>query len=245
MKTTSLRQYLVFQLATAIQNTSEISGDADIEFLHKFRVAIRRSRSLLKLFHPDAYAFNAVLKEIVQTTNELRELDVFLASLDQITYPTLFNEIEKYRQKRFKAIWSEPFIQTTVKKLYQLHDEIQMLDLPYRKKELIASTEKYYSESLETFHDLRKDTSNEALHELRIKFKISRYALEFLNSCNLRDKHKKIKECKQIQDHLGEIQDAANQLDWLKHFCDEHPCKECNKLIKERKQYLKLLKKHM
>jgi len=33
------------------------------------------------------------------------------------------------------------------------------------------------------------------------------------------------------------IQDAANQLELLKHFCKKHPCKECETLMKERKKF--------
>lgn len=245
MKNEPLLKYLIFQFETALKNAPKIDPDKDIEYLHKFRVAIRRSRSLLKLFQPDAYAFNAILKEIVQKTNELRELDVFLASLDPISYPILSKKIGKYRKKHFKEIWSSEFSETTIKKLYQLLDEIKTVDLPNKKKELVDSAEKFHSTSLEIFHNLHKNTSNEALHELRIKFKISRYALEFLNSCDLSNKQKSIEECKQIQDHFGEIQDAANQLDWLEQFCNQNPCKECKQLIKERKQFLKLVKKHM
>jgi len=245
MKNEPLREYLAFQFNSALQNSPKISYCADIEYLHKFRVAIRRSRSLLKLFQPNAYAFNAILKELAQKTNELRELDVFLDSLDPIAYPKLSKKIRKYRKKRFVEICNDTFNQTTIKKLRQLHDEIQVLSLPNKKKELIESTEKFYSEGLRAFHDLHKDTSNEALHELRIKFKTSRYALEFLHRCNLRNKRKDIEECKQIQDHLGEVQDTANQIDWLEHFCESNPCKECRQLIKERKAYLNLLKKYM
>ncbi len=245
MKHERLREYLTFQFDTALQSASKISYDADIEYLHKFRVAIRRNRSLLKLFQPSAYAFNAVLKEIVQKTNALRELDVFLTSLDPIRYPTLSKKIRKYRKKRFKEIWSATFKQSTIKKLNQLLNEMRTLDLPYKKKELIVSTEQFHAKSLKLFYNLHKNISNKALHELRIKFKIARYALEFLNSCNLRNKLKSIEECKQVQDHFGEVQDTSNQLDWLEHFCDDNPCKECKELIKERKKRLKLLKKYM
>ena len=73
----------------AIRSYYELGEAADIELLHQFRVAIRRTRSLLKLYLSAHYALHESLKSIVQRTNVLRELDVFVASLDAVLYPDL------------------------------------------------------------------------------------------------------------------------------------------------------------
>ena len=245
MKITPLTKYLTFQLYTAIQYAPKITKKSDIENLHKFRVAIRRSRSLLKLFMPDAYAIGAVLKEIVQKTNELRELDVFLRSLDSYTYPKLTKKINKYREQRFDTVLTAAFIHDSLSAINKLYDELFEINVLHSNNELIKTTEEHYAKSLKIFRNLTSNESDEALHELRIRFKMSRYALDFLSESGLHNEHKKIKECKRIQDHFGDIQDTANQLQWLKHFCKENPCNECKQLIKERKKSLKLLKKYM
>ncbi len=242
MNTSPLIKYLSCQLYSAIIRARLIETKGDIEHLHRFRVAIRRSRSLLKLYLPDAYAIISVLKEIVQKTNELRELDVFLLTLNSDEYPKLTKRIKEVRDKRFEMIWSESFANETISSLNRLYDELHRLPIDITDKRLTTKSEKFYAKSLRSYNRLSKDESADKLHELRIRFKISRYSLEFLNESGLHDEQAKIKECKQIQDHFGDIQDVSNQLQWLKHFCDENPIKECKKLIKEHKQYLHSLK---
>lgn len=242
MNTSPLIKYLSCQLYSAITQAQLIEIKGDIEHLHGFRVAIRRSRSLLKLYRPDAYAIISVLKEIVQKTNGLRELDVFLLTLDSAKYPKLTENLKGLRDERFEIIWSESFTDETISSLNRLYDELHNMPIDLSDESLVTKAEKFYTKSLRSFKELVKDESADKLHELRIRFKISRYALEFLNESGLYDEKKKIKECKQIQDHFGDIQDMSNQLQLLKYFCDENPIKECKKLIKERKRYLRSLK---
>lgn len=245
MTTSPLIKYLIYQLYSSILFSRKITRKSDIENLHGFRVAIRRSRSLLKLFMPDAYAIAAVLKEIVQKTNELRELDVFLTTVDSQKYPQLTKEIKTFRDNRFETIWSETFKNEIIIALHKLYDELLEMDIDLQKDTLVKTAEEFYAESLRFFHDLPSNESDEKLHDLRIRFKISRYALEFLNESGLYNERNKIKECKRIQNHFGNIQDTVNQLQWLKHFCEQHPSKECSKLTKERRHNLKTLKQYL
>ncbi|MEJ2468829.1 MAG: CHAD domain-containing protein, partial [Campylobacterales bacterium] len=76
-----------------------------------------------------------------------------------------------------------------------------------------------------------------------LRYKQVRYVLEFLDSSGLVDETKKLKKVKKLQEHFGAIQDAVNQLDWLKDFCTTHPSDECRDLYKRRKKALKRLKK--
>ena len=79
MRPAPLTKYLTYQLYHAIQLALKLSKESDIEHLHQFRVAIRRSRSLLRLYMPEYYALQEILRGIVRQTNILRELDVFIA----------------------------------------------------------------------------------------------------------------------------------------------------------------------
>lgn len=245
MNISPLIKYLIYQLYNSILYVRKITQKSDIENLHGFRVSIRRSRSLLKLFMPDAYAIAAVLKEIVQKTNELRELDVFLITVDSKKYPHLTKDIKAFRDNRFETIWTETSKNEIIIALHKLYDELLEMDIDLQKDALIKTAEEFYTESLQFFHDLPANESDEKLHDLRIRFKISRYALEFLNESGLYNERKNIKECKKIQNYLGDIQDTVNQLEWLKHFCEQHPSKECSRLIKERRHNLKTLKQHL
>lgn len=243
MNTSPLIKYLTYQLYNAVGNARKIDKESDIEYLHAFRVSIRRSRSLIRLCMPEAYAISSILKEIVQKTNELRELDVFLSTLDRVHYPQLTKRIRAFRDRRFETIWSEGFAEETIRSLNRLYDELLDLEITITDEALIQMTEKFYVKSLRLYHKIPKDASAKKLHGLRIRFKVSRYALEFLNESGLKNEKKRIKECKQIQEHFGDMQDLFNQLQWLENFCHENPMKECKRLIKERKQQLKALKK--
>jgi CHAD domain-containing protein len=242
MEPQPLKDYLAGQLRIAVQRAMLISVDADIEHLHKFRVAIRRTRSLLKLYQADAYLYTSVLKEIVQQTNTLRELDVFLRDLDDETYPELISAISAYRKKKFHAIWTEKNVDLVHNKLLLLLRDLESLHLPSNVQQLQAMAEHHYANTLQHFESITQESSHDEMHALRIQFKISRYALEFIHDSGIKDLERTITSCKSHQDHFGEIQDAANQLEWLKHFCETHKTKECKPLIKEKKRKLKALK---
>lgn len=245
MHISSLIRYLSYQLYSATINARKITPTSDIEHLHAFRVSMRKSRSLLRLCVPEAYAMTAILKEIVQKTNELRELDVFLQTLDATRYPELAREIKRFRDERYTIIWSDHTVKKTVKALNRFCDELLELHTDISDKRLIEISQRHFAKSLRLHKKTSKDTSAKELHELRIRFKTSRYALEFLQESGLHEEREKIKACKAIQDHLGAMQDAFNQLQWLEHLCQEHPLKECERLVKERKAALKALKREL
>lgn len=243
MKMTPLTKYLTFQLYNAIQLVSKISKESDVEHLHQFRVSIRRSRSLMRLYTPQQYAPQEVLRSIVQKTNVLRELDVFIESVDPYAYPELTLMLHGYRNEQFDALLTEEFRVNTFKALHKLHDIVTELNPSIDNAHLVQTAESYYNDLLGEYRTVTPKTPDEKLHELRIRFKIARYALEFLMHSGLHNEKMKIKECKAIQDHLGAVQDAVNQLDFLKTFCKRHKIDECFILLKERKKALKSLKK--
>lgn len=242
MKMAPLTQYLTYQLYNAIQLTPKLSDESDIEHLHQFRVSIRRSRSLLKLYMPHCYALQEVMREIVQQTNPLRELDVFIASVDPGAYPKLRRLLNRYRKEQFETIMGATFHSDTVTVLRQLHAAVCDLNPEIETATLIETAEHHFQECLDDYRKVTKKSSDKALHKLRIRFKIARYALEFLSHSGLHNEQVKIKECKAVQDHLGALQDASNQFELLSHFCEVHPIKECRMLLHERQAELKRLK---
>ena len=243
MEPQPLKDYLAGQLRIALQRAMLIAADADIEHLHKFRVAIRRTRSLIKLYQADAYLYTSVLKEIVQQTNTLRELDVFLVELDETAYPRLSKAINAYRKEQFGSIWTEETADRIHNKLILLLRDLDSVQLPCNARQLQAMAEHHYANTLQHFETVTRKSSHDELHALRIQFKISRYALEFIHDCGIKALGPTIEACKSYQDHFGQIQDAANQLAWLEHFCKTRKTKECKPLIRERKARLKALKK--
>jgi CHAD domain-containing protein len=243
MKMAPLTKYLTYQLFHAFQLLPKISEESDIEYLHQFRVSIRRSRSLLRLYLPEYYALQEVLRSAVRQTNILRELDVFVASVDPDVYPKLVKLLHDYRNEQFDAVLTDHFREQTRHALNRLYDDLTQLNPAIEDERLIVMAEKHFQGCVADYDALTKKSSEEELHELRIRFKITRYALEFLEQSGLHSEKEKIKSCKKIQDHLGAVQDAANQFRFLKSFCETHATKECRQLLKARKGELKHLKK--
>ena len=243
MKMAPLTQYLTYQLYNAIQLSSKLSDESDIEHLHQFRVSIRRSRSLLKLYAPQYYAVQEVMREIVRQTNPLRELDVFIASIDPDAYPKLITLLHAYRKEQFDAIMTDAFRIDAAATLRKLYDAICELNPDIDAATLVETAELHFSTCLDAYRSVTKKSSDEELHKLRIRFKIARYALEFLSHSGLHNELEKIRECKAVQDHLGALQDASNQFELLRGFCETHANQECHILLHERKRELKRLKK--
>ncbi len=245
MKTSPLTRYLTFQVSMALKHIVKIHKASDIEQLHKFRVAIRRSRSLLKFYMKKHYAIADVLKVIVQQTNTLRELDVLLLEIDSKRYAKLTHKVTAYRDEQFNLLWHDGFVKNSIQTLNQLYDDILELNVEYSESKLISKSINHYHKTMQNFYNIPHDSSDELFHELRIEFKIARYTLEFLSETALEDEEHKTQQCKQIQDHLGLIQDRSNQYEWIQQFCNgnDEIKQECKSLLKQYKKELKQLKK--
>ncbi|QOP40563.1 CHAD domain-containing protein [Sulfurimonas marina] len=245
MQKNSLKAYLIEQFDQAIEKLPLISEKSDIEHLHKLRVTLRRLRSLVKLYLIEPSTFNHTLKSFIEPTNQLRELDVFLSSLDPLEYPTLTKDIQTYRSECFTKVWNEAFRTKFLKNLSLLKEKLLKLPLSYDSSWLLTTTQLHKQNTFIAFEHLEEQPSTKKMHKLRIEFKVLRYALEFIHQSKIKDYSKTIKECKLIQKHLGMVQDYANQLEWLQHFCEKKPSKECQKLIKERTEILEALKRNI
>jgi CHAD domain-containing protein len=243
MHSEPLKTYLIEQLSNARREVRCIAPDADSECLHRFRVALRRFRSVLDAYTEHMYAPDAVAKSLIKVTNPLRETDVFLASIDADAYPNLYQAVAKYRTRQYRKIWNDSLVQRAEASLEKLVEDISKTKLTTSKKRMIETAEKLYKKARKKHHELTQDSPEPAIHKVRIAYKQARYVLEFLNAAGLIDAQKRIKKVKKTLDHFGAIQDAANQLEWLHRFCSEHPSNECSALYHERKNALKELKK--
>ncbi|MHC3994261.1 CHAD domain-containing protein [Thiomicrolovo sp. ZZH C-3] len=243
MESALLKSYLVQQLETAKQQLPVIGPDADIEALHRFRVALRRFRSVLSAYTRHLYAPDAIAKSMLKVTNPLRETDVFLDALSFDTYPNLHTALTRFREKQYKKRWPAETPRRFEQTINLLISDIEALKLDQREKRLISRGEALYEKAKKARRALGKDSKEEEIHEIRLRYKQARYVLEFLHEAELIDAKRKIKNAKAHLEHFGAIQDAANQLDWLHRFCDKHPSPECTALYDARKKALRKLKK--
>ncbi len=243
MQTDTLVTYLIYQLRSAKGLLPRLAFTDDPEDIHRFRVALRRSRSLLKLYAPDFYAIEEVLKTIFKPTNTLRELDVLLLSINNVKYPNLYKQLQAYRDEQYKTTLTAAYITRSRSVLKQLIDELQKIDTVHSDRMLIKKARKYAEKADSAYSKIGPKSRSKELHKLRIAYKSVRYALEFLKESGLTYEKKRLKHAKQRQEELGALQDAHNQLEILRSFCETCSSAECMTLYKLRKKaYKKLLK---
>ncbi|MCJ7766471.1 MAG: CHAD domain-containing protein, partial [Thiovulaceae bacterium] len=129
--------------------------------------------------------------------------------------------------------------------LHRLIVELDTLQYVLSDKAVVEIGLKPYKEAIALKKELSRKSSANKIHKVRIRCKLARYTLEFIEESGLHEVGKKIKKCKKILNHFGEIQDTANQLALLKDFCKIHSSIECKALYKERKKAFKKLKESL
>ncbi len=242
----AMKTILRFLLRVIRINEPHIEKDLDTEFLHDFRVAIRRTRSALrrmkKVFPLDITArFRKDLSHVGKITNELRDLDVYLLNEEQ--YKAMLPEslrsdidplFDHLREKRSRAF--QEVIQNMVSNDYSnilnsweafLNKSHRILpvapdaDIPVRD---LARKKIYrkYRLIVKEGNMILGEIKDEMLHDLRIHCKELRYLLEFFESIFPRRKILVfVKQLKKLQDMLGAFNDFGVQEKYLAEVARE------------------------
>lgn len=227
-------------LGVARRNEEGLVADHDSEFLHDYRVSLRKVRSVLSLFKggfsdEETNRLKTEFAELMQRTNTLRDLDVYL--LDQKNYynmvPTtthqgldvLFAGLRKTRKAEHKKVTkfvSGKKYATQIKTLQQLFVKGSNLKNGENSEkngrvfgcQLIL---KRYSKVCKIARSIDKNTEDEVVHQLRIHCKKLRYLMEFFTPFFPEAELKSlIKSLKQLQDNLGRFNDYSVQQLFLK-----------------------------
>jgi CHAD domain-containing protein len=239
---------LRFLLQTMRINQPYIEKDLDTEFLHDFRVSVRRTRSALgqiKSVFPvqTTNRFKKDFAFVGKLSNQLRDLDVYLLKED--TYKTmlpgvlradidpLFEYLRKKRSQAFKKVVNGLKTKKYAKILY---DWETFLNDPRKNTTTAANTErpivdlartriyKKYQNVVKTGNQIIENTEDEMLHVLRIECKKLRYLMEFFASLFLAKKiNVLIDQLKKLQDNLGGFNDLCVQKDYLLNITEELP----------------------
>jgi CHAD domain-containing protein len=218
-------------LSTIKANIPGVLEDYDTEFLHDFRVAVRRTRACLtqvkKAFPPDVTAkYNADFKHIAKQCNVLRDLDVYL--LHRQHYYSLlpehlhrgldqyFTHIKRRRNIQYKNFSSFLGTEAFHSVLKDWEGFLENPQTPAENTPVIeAARSRIYARFEKIIKSGRniKDTSpDKDLHSLRIDCKKLRYLLEFFRSLFPAKKMDRlIKHLKGLQDNLGEFNDLVMQ----------------------------------
>lgn len=226
-------------LTLARDTEAGIVADYDTEFVHDYRVLIRRARSALSVikgvFSPEATAdLKARFRALGQATNKIRDLDVHLlaraeheARVPEWMRPgltALFEDLQRERDLVHAAL-----VERLRGEAYQA--EVAALDTaiaqaapgPKAKRRIRDIADKRIHAALRRViqegRAIDTQTPDEAVHELRISAKKLRYTLEFFRPL-YQDMtiDKVIKKLKRLQDILGHFNDLSVQQDALRQW---------------------------
>jgi CHAD domain-containing protein len=233
-------------LDVMLANEAGTRTGTDTEFLHDFRVAIRRTRSALgqiKGVLPKTI-LNRYKRDFAwlgQITGNTRDLDVYLLNFDdyrnklpasmqadieplrdflhrhwQIEHKALVRALDTARYRRLVDSWRS-FLDKPV-------NERSTLPNARRPVYEIACKRIWsvYKRILKEGRAIEADTPAEALHELRKTAKKLRYLMEFFQSLFPAGKIKRlISVLKNLQNNLGDFQDFEVQVLTLKRFSQQ------------------------
>jgi len=237
---TAVKRILANLLHTIRSNEEGILQDIDTEFLHDFRVAIRRTRVLLSQLK-DVFPrqltdrYKAQFAALAKSTNELRDLDVFLlqepvyrdmlpctlhAGLEalflqlrqnrKVEHAKLKKKLRGAAYKKLMQAWEDFLTDGAQTDETSAHAGTPVLDVA---KRVIF---KRHAKICRIGKQVAYSGSDDALHALRLEFKKLRYAVEFYFSLfPERDISALLKQLKRIQKHLGDFNDLAVQQEKL------------------------------
>lgn len=225
------RAMLRVQYRVARGNEEGILNDTDVEFLHDFRVAVRRARSYLGQL-PDVFAAEpaAALRKrlswLGKSTNVLRDLDVYLeqqadyrsllaAPLTEDIAP-LFEFAARERQRACRAlveVMGSGDYDAAMRRWRSSVEDGSGLGAGRRGAETLLSlagarVAKKCRAVLEQGTRLRDPKDAEAFHSLRIECKQLRYLMEILGDL-MPEAKGAVQRLKKLQDALGRIQDLT------------------------------------
>lgn len=233
-------------LKTMKVNVAGIRQDIDTEFLHDFRVAVRRTRSLLglmgKVFPPEVViAAKDGFKRLGRATGPLRDLDVAL-----LRYPEyremlpedlhdglreIFAVLRRDRAAAFTEL-ERRLAQDDLLSIIQLWEsfladpEAARDRAPKKSRKTIGHLarrllSRRIRSMIEQGELVLAGGGAETVHDLRIGCKKLRYALEFFSSVFTgRDVPDLVRRLKKLQNELGRFNDLTVQLADLRRFMD-------------------------
>jgi CHAD domain-containing protein len=241
--TVAVARLLLRLLDTMELNVDGVLRDIDTEFLHDFRVAVRRTRSAIKLLGgvlPAELAghYAAEFKWLGDVTTPIRDLDVHLLGFEAMTEQLVaaspadleplraflvrrraleFRRLARaLRGPRFRAITDD-----WRKALLEVRDTGGRKRRPTARTLALATTGRAFRRIAALGGAITPDSPPESLHNLRKRAKELRYLLEFFAPLHDPVAYRKVVgDLKQLQDCLGEFQDSQVQREEIHALAD-------------------------
>jgi CHAD domain-containing protein len=227
-------------LDTLLANVGGTVRDLDTEFLHDLRIAVRRTRSALKLAGdvlPGGMSgrFRPEFKWLGDLTTPTRDLDVYLLSYpDMVTglvaataeelqpfhvhlersraaaQRQLARGLRSARFARLRRDWTEALASAAAR---------PGATRPSAARLAASRIGRAHRRVLRDGGAITAASPPESLHELRKRCKELRYLLEFFGSLYDPGEHwQAVRELKALQDCLGEFQDTQVQREEIREF---------------------------
>jgi len=233
-------------LNTMQNNEQGLREGSDTEYLHDYRIAVRRTRTAITQIK---HIFSKQDLEYIKgefywlgcITTPTRDIDVYLSNFDfyvdelpetmrqdlfpfknflqrhwQDEHQKMCDALDSDRYLKLIPKWQAILKQDTIKSL-KTHDA----EKPARKT-ANNRIRKLYNKVLREGRAIHKKSADEEFHELRKSCKKFRYLMEFFKDYYGEQEIKSlVKYLKKLQDNLGELQDLCVQTDQLDHFAEQ------------------------
>lgn len=219
-----------------------INTPEDTEYLHDYRVSLRKTRSLVSLIktifpaqhHAD---IKQRLANIMRPTNQARDLDVYL--LEQAEYeamlpenlrdglPLMFDDFRKQHAGAYKSLktWLsgkayDDEIEDCKAFFAQQSEQNLLPDASLPVAEVINKlVQKKYRKIIRSGELIQPDSPDEIVHDLRLECKKFRYLLDFFGPIYPKDiLNTLLKKLKKMQNTLGLFNDYSVQQDALHEY---------------------------
>ncbi len=225
-------------------NEPGIVADIDTEFLHDYRIALRKIRSVLSLFKgiyapEQTVALKARFAALMAPTGPLRDDDVYLlerrsfyAMVPDTMHGGLDRMFERVGQRRLAA-WAG--LADRLRGKGYIREIEALMDLFSRRKTLLPGPNadrmsqdlaselirKRYRRIRRIAAGLTAGMPDDEVHALRVECKKLRYLIEFFGPMFQQDGlHDILKSLKKLQDSLGSFNDCVVQQAGLLAFLD-------------------------
>jgi CHAD domain-containing protein len=228
-----------------LDNEKGVLSTGDPEFLHNFRVAVRRTRSAMNqlqgvLAPPAQVQFRQEFAWLSEITGPTRDLDVFLLRFEEyrsilpekfrddldplVRFLEAHQRIERHRlavelasprYRQLKKDWTIFLFECCVEENPPAAGRPVLEVAGHRIRKDLRRV-------IRTGQAIKDDSSPEVLHDLRKNCRKLRYLLEFFQSLYPPQKiARKISSLKILQDNLGEYQDLEVQSVALQEFAGQ------------------------
>lgn len=222
-------------LEIANRNVPGILNDLDTEFLHDYRICLRKIRSMLSLvkgIYPTegTRRMRKILGDLARQTNRLRDLDVYLLARDEYlgllppgfrpALDGMFEDFSAEREREVRRAASKMRAPSTCRLLRELeeyfsgetpHEPSPAAGLPVGPL-VFRRIYKRYRKIRGIAAGIGAEAPDEAVHQLRIECKKLRYLMEFFAELFPGEEGAAMQRLlRRLQSRLGRFNDASVQ----------------------------------